>query len=424
VIAPSTAFVLAERRSAGVHSTARVAVLVGRLMTVRPRTVALIAFVAAALSVEAVVAAPYIERSADALSAARPGWIAVALAVELSSMISFARLQRVMLRSAGVRVRLRDALVTVFAGNAMTLTLPGGSVASFAYTLRRMRSWGASAPLAAFSLTATGVLSAVALAVLAAVGGAFSGDVSALGLTLAEIAGIAALVAAALTVLSRPAIVRRIALAAVRLWHRVRPSSTAGQNLDGLLAELATLHPSARTWARGLAFAGANWATDVLCLFAAGRAVGATPSVATLLLAYAAGMAAASSIPLLPGGLGAVEAAIVVTFVHGGVPAAPATAAVLIYRLISYGLSAVAGWTLLGVSTRRRSARQAAAPLSAAPEPQRRIEPWAATACTSSGRTVRRASSSASTAPTRPCGRPPTPPDSRGARARTSSRST
>ncbi|MGH8860238.1 MAG: UPF0104 family protein, partial [Jatrophihabitantaceae bacterium] len=138
---------------------------------IRPRVALLAVVVVGVVGVEAIFVGPYIGRAAGAVGDAHPAWLAVALAAEVGSMMSFARLQRVMLLSGGVRVRLRDAVTTVFAGNAMSVTLPGGSIASFAYTLRRMRSWGASAPLAAFSLAATGVLSTIALTVLAATGG-------------------------------------------------------------------------------------------------------------------------------------------------------------------------------------------------------------------------------------------------------------
>src|ERR1700710_729000 len=101
------------------------------------------------------------------------GWLAVAVAAEVASMMSFARLNRFALNASGVPVRLRDAAATVFAGNALSVTLPGGALISLAYTARRFRALGASASLAAFSLAATGLLSAVALGLLAVSGVAF-----------------------------------------------------------------------------------------------------------------------------------------------------------------------------------------------------------------------------------------------------------
>ena len=67
-----------------------------------------------------------------------------------------------------------------------------------------------------------------------------------------------------------------------------------------------------------------------------------------LLTAYVAGMAA-SSLSLLPGGLGAVDAALVLGLVAGGSPAAVALSAVVLYRLISLVGVVVAGWVVHAV---------------------------------------------------------------------------
>jgi len=78
-------------------------------------------------------------------------------------------------------------------------------------------------------------------------------------------------------------------------------------------------------------------------------------SLSLLLLAYAAGMAA-SSLSLLPGGLGVVDAALVLTLVAGGIPAASALPAVLLYRLISLGGVVTVGWMVAAVQGVRGSA--------------------------------------------------------------------
>ena len=63
-----------------------------------------------------------------------------------------------------------NAAATVFAGNALSVTLPGGALASLAYTTRRLRALGASASLTAVSLAVTGLLSAVTLGMLGVAG--------------------------------------------------------------------------------------------------------------------------------------------------------------------------------------------------------------------------------------------------------------
>ena len=320
-----------------------------------PRTAVLIALAAVVLVVEGYLMAPYAAPAARALNHAHPAALLLAVLAEVASMMSFARLQRVMLLTAGVRVRLRDAVATVFAGNAMSVTLPGGTVASFAYTLRRMRAWGASATLAGFSLVATGALSALALTFLALTGSALVGE----GIDLDGLGTLGAVAAAGIAVtvvLTRPRAMAWLACVALRAWGRLRPAGAARHRakVNGVLAELSRLRPPLRVWARGFAFATINWGGDLLCLLAACHAVGVTPSAGSIILAYAAGMLAVASIPLLPAGLGAVEAAMVLVLGHGGVPVAPASAAVLVYRVISFGLVVLVGWLVLLAQRGRR----------------------------------------------------------------------
>lgn len=76
-------------------------------------------------------------------------------------MGSFTRVQRRILATGGIRVSMRRMVSLTYAANALSETLPAGVALSSAYTFQRMRVWGASAPLAGFTLLATGVLSTV-----------------------------------------------------------------------------------------------------------------------------------------------------------------------------------------------------------------------------------------------------------------------
>jgi uncharacterized protein (TIRG00374 family) len=62
-----------------------------------------------------------------------------------------------------------------------------------------------------------------------------------------------------------------------------------------------------------------------------------------LVIAYCAGMAAAS-VPIMPGGLGIVDGALVLGLVAGGLTSRSAVAAVVLYRVISFGFVIGAGW--------------------------------------------------------------------------------
>jgi uncharacterized protein (TIRG00374 family) len=105
----------------------------------------------------------------------------------------------------------------------------------------------------------------------------------------------------------------------------------------------------------GAATAGAVawWAFDNAVLFAALHAFGADPGIAAVVMAYLVGMLG-NSLPI-PGGIGAVDGGLLGALVLYGVPAAPAAAAVLVYRGIALWLPAVLGG--LSVVALRRANR-------------------------------------------------------------------
>lgn len=333
------------------------------VLTRRRWTIAAIG-VALLLGVEGVWLVPYVGRAGHALAHTEPVWVLAAVAAETASMLSFAGLQRLIPRAGGVRVRLRDAAATVLAGNALSVTLPGGSMISLAYTTRRMRFWGVRPSLAGFSLVASAALNTIGLTVLAAAGASTAGNPNRPGGGVAEIAAGGVLITALLALVRRPRLIRRPALALLAVWARIRPADAdrARTLLDSVLTELTAIRPRTRVWARGLTLAVLNWAADLLCLLSAARALGIAAPLGPLLLAYAAGKTAASVIPLLPGGLGPLDAGLVLALTHAGAPVASAGAAVLIYRGISLALVAATGWTILATEHRRRAPRATSSP--------------------------------------------------------------
>jgi uncharacterized protein (TIRG00374 family) len=67
--------------------------------------------------------------------------------------------------------------------------------------------------------------------------------------------------------------------------------------------------------------------------------------VVPLALTYIAGMTA-SSLPIVPGGLGTVDGALALGLVTAGTATSPALAVVVLYRLISLVLIGTVGWVL------------------------------------------------------------------------------
>ena len=129
----------------------------------------------------------------------------------------------------------------------------------------------------------------------------------------------------------------------------------------GLRAIMARVRPHARDVRNVLAqprralmlFGGSLGVTTaqafvfVVCL----EAVGVHLPVLTMVAVYLAGSALAAAAPT-PGGLGALEAALVAGLGQVGVPAAPAVAAVLMSRIIGYWLPILPGWLAFNASTR------------------------------------------------------------------------
>lgn len=290
--------------------------------------------------------APHVAQAAHALSHPSWGWLVLACWAELSSMVFFARLQRGMLSTGGVTVRLSRAVALTFAANAMSVSLPGGSVISSGYTFRRMRSWGASAPLVTFGLVTSAVMSTLALGLIGILGATFAGNHPNPFMLIVELAGAIALGLVLRRLSHRPDLMLRVGRVGLGWANRLRRRSleTGQERVRELLEEFILIKPRRRDLIRGFVFAAMNWILDLVCLIASCRAVGVHgPSLGLALIAYAAGMAA-SSLPLLPGGLGVVDGALILALTHGGLPIGPATAGVLLYRLLSFALVALIGW--------------------------------------------------------------------------------
>lgn len=89
-----------------------------------------------------------------------------------------------------------------------------------------------------------------------------------------------------------------------------------------------------------LAYVFCDWFSNILILYFAFKAVGVSLGVATLIAGFAFGMLM-TIIPILPGGLGAMEAAMTAAFSGMGVPVPQALTASLLFRLFYYLLPAV-----------------------------------------------------------------------------------
>lgn len=255
-------------------------------------------------------------------------WVLVAVLLQFVSMIAFAEQQRHLLAAFGVRMPSRTLLSTSFASTAMSTALPGGAAVAAGYSFRRYRAYGATQPIAAAVMVLSGVASLAGIALLYAADALSWANVS---IPAYAILGVALAAAAWFLVRrvrngpteippARPAPDGGSLIARVR--HTVRETAT-----------LASVVPG-RRWLAALALATVNWICELLCLLAAMHALGLPLSGRTIATGYLFTQLV-RQIPVTPGGVGVIEASLVVALTATGIGATPAAAAVLIYRLIT-----------------------------------------------------------------------------------------
>lgn len=294
------------------------------------------------LAVELVLGWPSLTGALRQLRTPHPGWLLLATGVELGAMNAYARMQRHLLRSAGVRAPMLEHLKLAYAAHSLSVTLPGGPAFSTRFNYQQMRRLGATPAVASWAIALSGILSACALAALTLASAVAAGG-AAEWRHLAWLLGGAVALVLAVRHLSRHPSVFRSALA---LFNRLRrhPETDGQDRIQGFLAQLraARLSPGHAAAAAGLALL--NWTLDALCLWLCFRAVGERPAALTVvLLAFCAAMAA-GTITIVPGGLGIIDSALILGLIAGGVAAAPAVAAVVLYRVLSFGFIVALGW--------------------------------------------------------------------------------
>nr|WP_308373542.1 MULTISPECIES: lysylphosphatidylglycerol synthase transmembrane domain-containing protein [unclassified Streptomyces] len=238
----------------------------------------------------------------------------------------------------------RRLLATQFAAGAANHLLPAGLGAG-AVNLRFMTACGVPPARSSAALVLYLLAESVGrLALLAVLLVAFPGALR-LGTLLPERAGgplLPAVGAVAVAV---------AASAAVTLVGRLR-RAVAGF-VRTALGEARSVHArparALALWGGSLAFPALQAAGLVLV----GRALGLPVPPGHIAVAYLAATAAVALVPT-PGGIGSVEAALVVALVAAGGPAAVTTAVVLAYRIITVWLPLVPGAVTLGALVRLR----------------------------------------------------------------------
>jgi uncharacterized protein (TIRG00374 family) len=273
---------------------------------------------------------------------ASPGWLALVVIAEWLSMSMFVRLQRRLLLAGGVRMRLSRAFAVTYAGNALSTTLPAGAAVSVVYSFREFRRAGASARLATAVVLLGGVITTVAYAVIGLV--ALLSEPHSRGPAEVALAVLTSVIAALAVLFKFP----RSRIVLIALTRRaVRPVLRLPR-VGALLGQLGDVRGVVRLgrgdWGVLATLALLNWLFDILSLAAAAKAVGIEVALYEVALVYFAAQAAGSVLPLLPGGLGALDGSMVIGLAAFGAGPAAAGAATGLYRLVSYWAVIALGW--------------------------------------------------------------------------------
>jgi uncharacterized protein (TIRG00374 family) len=274
-------------------------------------------------------------------------WITFGIALEMSSMTAVAMMQGRLLRIGGHQFGIRPMLATIFAGTALSVSVPvAGPELGAAFAFRRFKEQGADTSLAGWTLLVGGLASWFGAIVVLTTGGVLSGNVVVTGVTigaslLAVSAGLTIWFGAGRTRLRF--VVARSAAWVIHCGSRFLsspvdyPATAVNRWIDGL----RSLRPSKAEWGKVGGLGLANWLTDVGVLAMSILALGGTVPWRSLLLIY--GLATLlGSLGVTPGGLGLVEGTLCLGLVSTGLPAALALAAVLLYRLVSF-------WLVMGI---------------------------------------------------------------------------
>ena len=334
-----------------------------------------IAVVAAAVLAGTAVA----ERSQVAVSLTVLGhlhwsWLPAAIVLEALSFAAFAAMFRRLLTAGRVRHGRASMLATVYAANAVSVTVPlAGPELATAILFRRFTRHGADGLLAGWVLLAGGVITTAAWVLILVGGGLASGRALVTAISVPGALLAVAAVATAATAVRRPrlrAALERYGAWILRAGSRLvrRPATDPTATVRAWTMRMGALRLPAWGWALASGAALVNWLTDVGVLAVSILAVGAAVPWRDLLLVYAAGVTA-KSLAITPGGLAITEGALSVSLVASGVRTGQALAAAVLYRLVSFWFVAMAGWLTLLLLRTRRSVPRRALPVTATAAP-------------------------------------------------------
>ena len=330
----------------------------------------------ALLTAEAIYLWPTMSDSWKALTGIHWGWFAACVAAQMISLSGFAGVQQQLLHAGGVRVGHFRSASVIYGSTAMAVTLPAGPVFSTAFTYRQTRKWGATPVVASWQLAVSGVIAAATLASVG-VAGAFAVGTRISPVTLVlSLAGLIAMFYGLRYVARNPSSIEAAGTWVLTRVNRVsgKPADTGFGLFDRVLAQLEAVELARRDAVAAIAWSAVHRVFDVACLGLACWAVGGSPSLAGLCIAFAAAKAV-GSVPLAPGGLGFVDGTLIATLTAAGLTAPQSLAAVFVYRAVSFGFVALTGWSTIAAMYRGGNAGEDIDPAAEREEQDRSAVP-------------------------------------------------
>lgn len=293
--------------------------------------------VALAAATLVVLLAPGLDTLRDALAGAAPGWIALAVLLELLSSLAYVAMFRPTFCRRMSRRRSRQIAWSELAAGSL---VPASGATGLALGAWLLHSGGMSTErIARRSVAFFLIKSSVNFVAVAALGAALATGLVGPSLPLWATAVPAALAAAAIAgVLLVPRLGPGAPPAAGA--GRLRRATGAGRAaLVGGVDEAVGLVRSGDPLVIGGALG--YWAFDNLVLWAAFRAVGVTPALSVVLFGYLIGQL--GGLLPIPGGVGGIDGGLLGTLILLGTPLAATAGAIVIYRVILFWLPLLGG---------------------------------------------------------------------------------
>ncbi|MFF2268476.1 flippase-like domain-containing protein [Cellulosimicrobium cellulans] len=282
------------------------------------------------VAVTVVVTTINFDQITEAVSEANPWWAAVSF---LLGIVTWFGAALTLVAFASKRLPLWRVTLTQAAGSFVALAAPAG-IGPAALNLRLLTRRGISTPVAVATVALVQVSQFVVTILLLVVLSVATGDGGLVQLpsttVLLAIGGVALAVLATLLV------------PAVRAWvlAKIRPTiQQVWPRLSEMLGQPGRL-------ALGIAGNVVMTLGYVLAFDAALAAFGQELSLVEVAVIYLVGNAAGAAVPT-PGGLGAIEAALIFGLTTAGVPGALATSATVLFRVATYWARIPIGWAAM-----------------------------------------------------------------------------